>query len=208
MLHVGRKVRAMTNLRPWLSRAAALAKNFWLDVRFSGASLRGSVPSRFADQGAHDTVNSEYAALEKIFAGRILPSDVLIDVGCGRGRVINWWLSRGWRNRIVGLELDPEIAAATAERLSRYPNVSILAGDAISNLPADATVLYLYNPFTAAVMQRFKEAVQGRNVTILYYCPEFLPIFRDDPRWQIETFSLPRPLHNYAVIVHPAATRK
>jgi hypothetical protein len=35
--------------------------------------------------------------------------------------VINWSLSRGLRNRIVGIELEPEVASATAKRLARCP---------------------------------------------------------------------------------------
>ena len=43
--------------------------------------------------------------LPKLFNERngtaIKSSDVLVDVGCGRGRVINWWLSLGLGNKIV-----------------------------------------------------------------------------------------------------------
>jgi hypothetical protein len=63
--------------------------------------------------------------------------------------VLNWWLGRGLDNRIVGLELDKGLARVAAERLRRHPNVVIRTGNAIDNLPADGTLFWLFNPFTA-----------------------------------------------------------
>jgi precorrin-6B methylase 2 len=74
-----------------------------------------------------------------IFVGRIEPNDVLVDVGCGKGRVTNWWLSQGLRNRMVGIELDPDVASATEKRLRRFSNVTILNEDATAWMPDDAS---------------------------------------------------------------------
>ena len=116
-----------------------------------------------------------------------LPRDVLVDVGCGKGRVINWWLSQGLRNRMVGIELDPEVASATARRLRRFPNVSIVNEDATVWMPDDATVAYMYSPFDASVMARFKEHVAERfaatGLTLLYWNPQFVDLFFDDERF-------------------------
>jgi len=102
------KLRAL----PWVAR------NMAMDLRY-GALLSGTIKSRRS--GASNVANSQYSVLPPIFDGRIGRDDVLVDVGCGKGRVINWWLSRGLRNRIVGIELEPEVASATAKRLARYP---------------------------------------------------------------------------------------
>ena len=166
--------------------------NFLGDLRY-GRPLYGSTPSRYAHLGAHSTENSSYSSLSTIFDGAIRPDDVLVDVGCGRGRVINWWLSQGLHNRIVGIELDENIANETRHRLRRFDNVQIIAGDATEELPHDASLIYLYNPFGAGVMQSFKCRVKqmlvssNRNVTRLVYLNcKHLDVFEHDPHCSIK----------------------
>ena len=188
-------------------RATRILCNLALDLRY-GSFLGGTQKTRFGTAGAHDTANSEYCALKQIFAGRISPTDVLVDVGCGKGRVINWWLHQGVSNRIIGLELDEEVAARTAHRLRRHHNVSIIPGDAVQNLPADGTLFYLFNPFQSAVVTRFKnrilEICTSKAMTILYYNCVCLNVFKDDPQFVVEEPELndeySHRLHKFAVI--------
>ena len=128
------------------------------DLRYGGA-LRGDIRSRYRRAGAYNVVNSPYSVLPHVFRGRIGPQDVLVDVGCGKGRVINWWLDQGLRNRMVGLEIDPAVASATARRLSAFGNVMIIHDDATTGVPDDATLLYMYNPFDRAA----HDALQGQS---------------------------------------------
>jgi Methyltransferase domain len=168
------KLRAL----PWVAR------NLALDLRYGG-SLAGTIDSRV--RGASAVTNSQYSVLPHIFADRIGPQDVLVDVGCGKGRVINWWLSQGLRNRIIGIELDAEVASAAARRLRRFANVSIVNEDATAWLPDDATLAYLYSPFGAKVMGRFKDHVAERfarsGITLLYWNPQFVDVFFADRRF-------------------------
>lgn len=182
--------------------------NFLGDLRY-GRPLYGSTPSRYAHLGAHSTENSSYSSLKQIFDGVIKSDDVLVDVGCGRGRVINWWLSQGLRNRIVGIELDENIANQTRHRLRRFENVEIIAGDALEQLPRDASLIYLYNPFDALVMQFFKHRVKetlsrsNRNVTTLVYLNcKHLDVFEQDPHCSIKKGDA---LYPFAVIEVSAA---
>ncbi len=78
---------------------------------------------------------------------------MLVDIGCGKGRVINFWLHQGLTNRLIGLELDPDVATAAQQRLAPYRNVQIIVGDAIENLPTDGTLFYLYNPFERPIVE-------------------------------------------------------
>jgi hypothetical protein len=185
--------RLHTQVWSLLVQSARVARNALLDLRFGGL-LIGTEESRFRDQGAVRTENTDYGALPAIFAGRIQPDDVLVDVGCGRGRVINWWLARGLTNRLVGIELDPSIAARTARRLRRFPQVRILAGDAVAQLPSEATLLYLYNPFGAETLGRLKARLEelgaDHEVRVLYYRPVHLGVFEQDSAWQIERISV------------------
>lgn len=170
-------------------QAARVFRNAVRDVRF-GRPLVGSRTSRHRHLGSKDVVNSDYGALDAIFAGRIRPDDVLVDVGCGKGRVLNWWLAHSHPDqRIVGLELDHDVARRTARRMRRHPNVTVVAGDAIEHLPADGTLFFLYNPFDAAVMARFVDRLQAlvpadRDPLILYSNPKYLEAF-DPAEWSV-----------------------
>lgn len=170
-----------TVVQPW---------NLVYDLRF-GETLRGDVETPFSELGAEKTSNIPYFSLSLIFHGEtIAADDVLVDVGCGKGRVINWWLSRRLPNRMVGLELNPEVAARTRERLQRYCNVSIITGDGIENLPADGTLFFLFNPFGEAVVDRFKQRVldlpRRDRLRIYYYNCVHAEAFENDPRFSLE----------------------
>jgi SAM-dependent methyltransferase len=171
----------------WIARGLAL------DLRFGGI-LAGDIKTRHRHVGAHNIVNSPYAVFPHMFAGRIGEDDVLVDVGCGKGRLINWCLSNGLRNRIVGIEINPEVATATAKRLRKYDNVTILNDDATVAVPDDATLLYMYSPFDREAMQRFKADLARRfgerGITALYWNPEYVDVFQDDPRWTTEIVRL------------------
>jgi hypothetical protein len=181
--HIGAKLQGLT----WAAR------NLATDLRYGG-SLAGTIESRFRDRGAADVVNSQYSVLPHIFAGRVGPDDVLVDVGCGKGRVINWWLSQGWRNRMVGIELDPDVASTTDRRLRRFGNVTIINEDATTWMPDDATLAYLYSPFGAETMRAFKDHVAARfapaGITLLYWNPQFVEVFFDDPRFRTHMVDL------------------
>jgi hypothetical protein len=168
--------------------------NVAYDLRF-GEILRGDIATRFSELGAERSSNVSYCALSLIFKDEpIGPDDVLVDVGCGKGRMINWWLSRRLRNELVGLEIDPEIAAHTRHRLRKYRNVTIVTGDGIENLPADGTLFFLFNPFQKSVVSRFKERIlqlpRRDKIRIYYYNCAHADVFENDPRFSVEYPSL------------------
>ena len=176
-----------------LRRAGWIARSLVTDLRYGGV-LRGNISSRYRGAGAYNVVNSPYSGLPHIFRGRIGPQDVLVDVGCGKGRVINWWLDQGLRNRIVGIEIDPDVASDTARRLSAFGNVAIVHDDATTGVPDDATLLYMYNPFDRDATARFKDNLawqfRGRGITAVYWNPQWLEVFEGDPRWTTQLIEL------------------
>jgi hypothetical protein len=180
----------MATLAKRFAVAKRKVRNALLDVRYGGI-LRGTIETSYADQGATSAENTPCDVLTEIFTpDTIRSSDVLVDVGCGKGRVINWWLNQGYQNRIIGIELDPEIAAGTRQRLRRYSNVSIVCGDAVDNLPANGTVYYLYNPFGAPIMEAFRDRLcdfldDSGDTRIYYYHPLHLGVFENDSRWEV-----------------------
>ena len=203
-----------------------IIRNFFFDLRYGGfLGLNIGAYDLFHRPGAKDAPpgeftynpyhwlaclnNSDVEFLEFAFKDRIKASDVLVDVGCGRGRVINWWLDQGFRNQIVGLELDPNTAERTRRRLRDYSNVTITTGDAVQNIPSKGTLFFVNNPFGEPIMAAFNARLKEistelKNVTLLYYNPTQIAIFEQDPSWQIRIEKMPgnavAPFHPFAVI--------
>lgn len=175
-----------------------LVRDAFFDLRYSGRLLHGNEASAFRHSGANDVYHTDYAAMPLIFRQvAVRPEDVLVDVGCGKGRVINYWLSRYPANRMVGLELDPDIAAATAAQFAGRGNVAVLSGDAVDNLPSDGTVFYFYNPFAAEKVTQFEAKLRSsredKPVRVVYYNPRSLDVFANG-RWDIRRVDFERDL--------------
>jgi SAM-dependent methyltransferase len=189
-------------------RAPKTIRNALLDLRYGGL-LGGTTRTKYAELGAFDTANSDYTDLPALFgAAGVTGGDVLVDVGCGKGRAINWLLGHYPANEIVGIEIDPEICAHTARRLRRYKRVQIRCGDATTMLPAEGTVFFLFNPFDQAAMARFIAALleAGGRKRVIYYNCTFVRLFLDDPRFGVEEIELPSRSHRSALItLAPAA---
>jgi len=180
-----------------------LARNITQDLRYGGF-LGGVKQSPYAGAGAYDTANSDYEALAHLFAplrDRIREHSVLVDVGCGKGRVLNFWLREFPDRQVCGIELDESVAADTARRLSSYPRVRVLQGDVRELIPPEATFFYLFNPFNREVLADFvarlkasPQALQGRQIDILYYNPLHADVFEASDA-VITAVSLPQGFH-------------
>jgi hypothetical protein len=192
-------------MRAFVPALRRLCRNLILDLRF-GAFLGGTETSKLTHLGANNISNSDYGALALLLAPLLRADDVFVDVGCGKGRVLNWVLANCKVKTIYGLELDPAIAKSVSRRLHRFPQVHVVCGDAIENLPSEATLLYLFNPFRRAVMQRFKEEVQRRyrsralDLRIVYYNAVDIDLFENDPAFVVTPVSLPAGFHPAGII--------
>lgn len=167
-----------------LCKGRVLLRNAWRDLRYG----RLLAPIYWRDPAQ---ANSDYGALERMRFDPISPDDVLVDLGCGGGRVINHWLSLGLQNQLIGIELDLHLAFRTANRLRRHRNVSIRTGDAIANLPEEGTVFYLFNPFgrdKVAELEATLRATASRRprCRVIYHNPKHLDVFEVDDHWSIE----------------------
>jgi hypothetical protein len=175
---------------------STLLTDTYFDLKYSGKPLFGNKKTTYKHLGANDVYHTDYAVMPLIFKHiEIKKDDVLVDVGCGKGRVINYWLSQHYQNPIYGLELDEKVANSTARQFAKRPNVQIIAGDAIKNLPAEGTVFYFYNPFGP---EKFRElesmlAKSGKQLKMIYYNPKSLHVF-DNPRWQIQKINFEQDL--------------
>jgi hypothetical protein len=156
------------------------------DMRFGRKLCRNNLDQTIYAHGRHTMVHSGYHVLRDIFARvPVRENDVLVDVGCGEGRVINFWLSRHVTNLIIGIEAVEAVAMSTSERYRKYENVTIITGDVLDRLPRHGTLFYLYNPFSDETVARFEEAIRPLNARIVYYQNNHMKPFESE-LWRIE----------------------
>ncbi|WP_433305189.1 methyltransferase domain-containing protein [Actinoplanes sp. CA-030573] len=158
----------------------------WCERRM-GISTRGIVPTDHPDSVHYATM--AYRTIRGILGHLDLrSSDVFVDIGSGKGRVLCCAARRPVR-RVVGVELSADLcrqARTNAERLQgrRAPIT-------VENTPADtydyagATVLFLFNPFEArtlrSALERIAEGTHGRGLRIAYAEPAHEEVFREQP---------------------------
>lgn len=144
------------------------------DKRFGGIAVNRKIPTKYRDRGAYATQSSDYRCLKRVFrAVPLRQDDVFVDVGCGEGRVLTYLYSRGFRGRAIGIELDEDVAKTAMRRTSFCPNVTICCGSVLERgeLLKEATVVYLFNPFSRDVFRSFVgllESVCTEPVRICY----------------------------------------
>lgn len=141
------------------------------------------------------TTNSDHRVLAQTFDGRVRDRDVLVDLGCGRGRVLSSWLRAYPGRRIIGVEIDPKLAARTRRRFADRPDCVVVEGDAVTALPPDGTLLYMFNPFDRPTVEWLRDALEGRPpsdppLRILYSNPRHADLFEGRPGWTVAQFRL------------------
>jgi hypothetical protein len=170
-----------------LRRLPRVAKNLAIDL-YLGGSIAGHETTRFGHLGAHDIGAADYDDLRRIFSlGAIRDGETLVDLGSGKGRVLNWWtLKYRQRNTIVGVEIDPYLAERSRSRLARYPSVRVITGHVLDVLPAvGGDLFFMFNPFDESVMRGVELAIRDRPAQVVYYHPKHLDVWRNG-YWNID----------------------
>lgn len=131
------------------------------DLAIAGRSLERAEKTRHAAEGAHDPTATPYSVLDNLFGDLGLTKDSrLLDVGCGAGRVLAYFVGAGLPGCVTGVELDPVLAAEAAAWSERYPQVEVVAGSALDLSLAGYTHVYLFNPFDTPVLQAFLDKLE------------------------------------------------
>lgn len=104
----------------------------------------------------------------------------LVDVGAGLGRVVLHAARRPYR-QIVGIELSPALVEVAKDNRSAYRgelacrDIRLVRADAATfSFPRGNLVVYLYNPFGAAVLAPLLDRLSAdrrRDVVLVYHTP-------------------------------------
>lgn len=92
------------------------------DCALCGCSLAEPGTTRFAKQGAHNPTPTPYFILENLFSELDFSEEShLLDVGCGTGRVLSFFIQSKLSGHATGIELDPDIAEYARNWSRRLP---------------------------------------------------------------------------------------
>jgi SAM-dependent methyltransferase len=108
--------------------------------------------------------------------------DVLLDAGCGKGRIVLQAAREYELKRVIGLDVQPQLIARARENVAalrgpRSPVELLLADAATWTVPDDLTAICLQNPFRGAVLDGFLDQVLAsydrcpRRLRLLYVYP-------------------------------------
>jgi SAM-dependent methyltransferase len=177
---------------PTFPRSVTSALNRICD-RYWEASLNiqtiGGAPSPHADANhygylAYHTYFSIFDSLQ------LTPSDVVVDLGCGKGRVVCVAATYNIK-AAIGVEIDPplcELAVANGARLRRRRSpVSFVCQSAVDFDYDDATVIVMFHPFGAETMHEVLGRWQAslarrpRTLRIVYGNPILSPMLAAKP---------------------------
>lgn len=150
-----------------------------------GIHSRGALYRAAGSDSVPYSTISYRTIMEILHSLSLKPSDVFVDFGCGKGRVL-CCASRFRIREVIGIEIDKGLCAAAqrnAEKArGKKSSIRIINAAAQEFDYRLGTVYYLFNPFGAAtlnrVLTRMKKSLQlkRRKITIVYVNPlaEFL----------------------------------
>jgi len=134
-----------------------------------------------ADQYRYPYEPTPYSVLERLAnSGLISKKDVVLDYGCGKGRV-DFYLAYQTKAKTIGVEYDERIyqgaAANQKTAVSRTKTEFVLVRAEEYQVPTDVNRCYFFNPFSVEllhkVMARITESYyeNPREVMLFFYYP-------------------------------------
>ena len=122
-----------------------------------------------------------YAVLERLAnSGFIRKQDVVLDYGCGKGRV-DFFLAYQTRAHCIGVEYDERIIAVARENQNTAVSagrVEILLGNAETfPVPQNVNRIFFFNPFSVEILQKAMTRIlesyyeTSREMLLFFYFP-------------------------------------
>lgn len=134
-----------------------------------------------ADQYHHPYEPTPYSVLERLAdSGFFGKEDVVLDYGCGKGRV-GFFLSHQTEARTIGIEYDERIYQDAVENRKSAPSKAkadfVLTGAEEYAVPAEVNRCYFFNPFSVEILHKVMARIleswyeAPREVFLFFYYP-------------------------------------
>ncbi len=161
---------------PRVTRAFNLVSDYLVDFYY-GIETRKRVPLRRLRQ-LNSTVSFPYAPTPWLILRRIFkhmpvqPSDVFLDMGCGKGRAL-FAASFFPFHRIIGVELAEDLCKSAQDNINaflgksegRAKKIEVICADAAKfRVPQEVTVLFMFDAFQG---ECFRSLVQNLKISLI-----------------------------------------
>ena len=134
-----------------------------------------------ADQYHHPYEPTPYSVLERLAdSGFFGKEDVVLDYGCGKGRV-GFFLSHQTKARTIGIEYDERIYQDAVENRKSAPSKAkadfVLTRAEEYAVPAEVNRCYFFNPFSVEILHKVMARIleswyeAPREVFLFFYYP-------------------------------------
>ena len=172
-----------------------------------------------ADEYRYPYEPTPYSVLERLAnSGLIRKNNVVVDYGCGKGRV-GFFLANQAEAMTIGIEYDSRMYECALENRKAAPSEPdfVLIRAEVYEVPPEVTRCYFFNPFSPEILHKVMARIldswyaDSREILLFFYYPsdeyisylmtvdelEFYDeiecddLFRNDPRERILIFQLP-----------------
>ena len=134
-----------------------------------------------ADQHHHPYEPTPYSVLDRLAdSGWIGEADVVLDYGCGKGRV-DFFLSHQTKAKTIGIEYDARIYDQALENaktaVSGEKPQFLLANGETFPVPPEVNRCYFFNPFTVEILKKVLARIlesyyeSPREILLFFYYP-------------------------------------
>ena len=134
-----------------------------------------------ADEYHHPYEPTAYSVLKRLAnSGLIGKDDVVLDYGCGKGRV-GFFLSYRMKAKTIGIEYDERIYQGALENrqttISRVKPEFVLTRAEEYEVPAEVNRCYFFNPFSVEILHKVMARIieswyeNPREVFLFFYYP-------------------------------------
>ena len=132
-----------------------------------------------ADAYHHPYEPTPYCVLERLVSSGLVGSgDVVLDYGCGKGRV-DFFLANRAKAATIGIEYDEHIyqEAVENQQTARTKPQFVLARAEAYSVPPEVNRCYFFNPFTVEILHKVMARIlesyyeHPREMFLLFYYP-------------------------------------
>ena len=134
-----------------------------------------------SDQYRYPYEPTPYSVLERLAnSGLIRKKDVLLDYGCGKGRV-DFFLSYQTKAETIGIEYDERIYNSALENKKSYVSGRkvefVLTNAEKYEVPSEVNRCYFFNPFSVEILRKVMARIMEsyydnpREIMLMFYYP-------------------------------------
>lgn len=161
-----------------------------IDKKICKMPIHKYIPSKYREShGATGSSSTSYSVLKDIIdVDKLNDDSVFIDVGCGKGRILASLLHRGVKCKLVGIELNEEVAEVAKSWSKDYDNVEIKCANAFDVDMNEYTDIFLARPFENEIFKKYLEKLESElthETNIYIFVDQILGNLEDREGWNI-----------------------